>query len=32
MARKKGPSNQGAAWTTKEFAAIWRFSEDGCDG
>ena len=22
MARKKAPSNQGAVWTTKDFAAI----------
>ena len=24
MARKKAPSNQGAVWTTKDFAAIRR--------
>ena len=32
MARKKTPSNQGAAWTTKDFAAIRRLVKTGATG
>jgi hypothetical protein len=32
MARKKAPSNQGAVWTTKDFAAIRRLVKTGATG
>ena len=32
MARKKTPSNQGAVWTTKDFAAIRRLVKTGATG
>ena len=32
MARKKTPGNQGAAWTTKDFAAIRRLVKKGATG
>ena len=32
MARKKIPSNQGAIWTTKDFAAIRRLVKTGATG
>lgn len=32
MARRKTPSNQGAAWTTKDFAAIRRLVKTGATG
>jgi hypothetical protein len=32
MARKKTPSNQGAIWTTKDFAAIRRLVKRGATG
>ena len=32
MARKKAPSNQGAVWTTKDFAAIRRLVKSGATG
>src|ERR1700674_4551213 len=32
MARKKAPSNQGAVWTTKDFAAIRRLVRTGATG
>jgi hypothetical protein len=32
MARKKTPSNQGAVWTTKDFAAIRRLVKTGVTG
>src|SRR6202163_2265510 len=32
MARKKAPSNQGAAWTTKDFVAIRRLVKTGATG
>ena len=32
MARKKAPSNQGAVWTTKDFAAIRRLVKMGATG
>jgi hypothetical protein len=32
MARKKAPSNQGAVWTTKDFAAIRRLVKTGAMG
>ena len=32
MARKKAPSNQGAAWTTEDFAAIRRLVKTGATG
>jgi hypothetical protein len=32
MARKKVPSNQGAVWTTKDFAAIRRLVKTGSTG
>jgi hypothetical protein len=32
MARKKAPSNQGAVWTTKDFAAIGRLVKTGATG
>ena len=32
MARKKAPSNQGAVWTTKDFAAIRRLVKTGGTG
>ena len=32
MARKKTPSNQGAVWTTKDFAAIRRLVKTGAAG
>ena len=32
MARKKAPSNQGAVWTTKDFAAIRRLVKTRATG
>ena len=32
MARKKAPSNHGAAWTTKDIAAIRRLVKTGTTG
>jgi hypothetical protein len=32
MARKKAPSNQGAVWTTKDFAAIRRLVKTSATG
>ena len=32
MARKNAPSNQGAIWTTKDFAAIRRLVKTGATG
>src|SRR5260370_37606767 len=32
MVRKKAPSNQGAVWTTKDFAAIRRLVKRGATG
>jgi len=32
MARKRTPSNQGAIWTTKDFAAIRRLVKTGATG
>ncbi len=32
MARKKAPSNQGAVWTTKDFAGIRRLVKTGATG
>ena len=32
MARKRTPSNQGAIWTTKDFAAIRRLVKTGASG
>jgi hypothetical protein len=32
MAHKKAPSNQGAVWTTKDFAAIRRLVKTGATG
>ena len=32
MTRKKAPSNQGAVWTTKDFAAIRRLVKAGATG
>ena len=32
MARKKTPGNQGAAWTTRDFAAIRRLVKKGATG
>ena len=32
MARKRAPSNQGAVWTTKDFAAIRRLVKTGATG
>jgi hypothetical protein len=32
MASKKAPSNQGAVWTTKDFAAIRRLVKTGATG
>ena len=32
MARTKAPSNQGAVWTTKDFAAIRRLVKTGATG
>ena len=32
MTRKKAPSNHGAAWTTKDFAAIRRLLKTGAMG
>jgi hypothetical protein len=32
MARKKTPSNQGAVWTTEDFAAIRRLVKTGAAG
>jgi hypothetical protein len=32
MARKKAPSNHGAAWTTKDFAVIRRLVKTGATG
>jgi hypothetical protein len=32
MARKKAPSNHGAAWTTTDFAAIRRLVKTGATG
>ena len=32
MAHKKTPSNQGAVWTTKDFAAIRRLVKTGATG
>jgi hypothetical protein len=32
MTRRKAPSNQGAAWTTKDFAAIRRLVKTGATG
>src|ERR1700730_16630496 len=32
MARKKAPSNKGAVWTTKDFAAIRRLVKTGATG
>ena len=32
MARKKTPSNQGAIWTAKDFAAIRRLVKTGATG
>jgi hypothetical protein len=32
MARKRAPSNQGAVWTTKDFAAIRRLVKAGATG
>ena len=32
MARKKTPSNQGAVWTTMDFAAIRRLVKTGATG
>ena len=32
MARKKAPSNQGAVWTRKDFAAIRRLVKTGATG
>jgi hypothetical protein len=32
MARKKAPSNQGAVWTTKDFAVIRRLVKTGATG
>lgn len=32
MARKKAPSNHGANWTTKDFAAIRRLVKTGATG
>ena len=32
MARKKAPSNQGAVWTAKDFAAIRRLVKTGATG
>jgi hypothetical protein len=32
MARKKTPNNQGAVWTTKDFATIRRLVKSGATG
>ncbi len=32
MARKKAPNNQGAVWTTKDFATIRRLVKSGATG
>jgi len=32
MARKRAPSNQGAVWTTKDFASIRRLVKAGATG